>query len=102
MRAVRGKQGRVSGSLVVKIDPIEARNAGAQWRLDGGAWYDSGYKLSGLAPGNHTLEFKAINGWSRPSNQQVMVVENQTSQISASYSSRATAMPWIPLLLLDD
>ena len=32
----------VMGSLEVTIEPTEARNAGAQWRVDGGAWHDSG------------------------------------------------------------
>ena len=104
MRAVRGGQGGIFGDLTVNIEPEEARNAGAQWRVDGGVWRVSGYKLSGLAPGIRTLEFKAIDGWSRPSNQKVVVVENQTSKVSATYSTRAstTPMPWIQLLLSDD
>ena len=51
-----------TGSLRVTIYPQEAIDAGAQWRVDGGAWHVSGDEQTGLLAGQHTVEFSDVSG----------------------------------------
>lgn len=55
-----------SGSLQVTIEPPGAIAAGAQWRVDNGAFQDSGIILSGLSPGSHTVTFVPVIGYILP------------------------------------
>ena len=75
------------GSLKVAITPQGAVDDGAQWRLDGGLWQNSGGTQSGLAVGTHTLEFKNITGWNRPSTQSVSLSAGQSVQKMGTYST---------------
>jgi formylglycine-generating enzyme required for sulfatase activity len=75
-----------TGSLRVTILPSGAVSAGAQWRVDSGSWRSTGYTLSGLSIGNHTVEFSTISGWNRPSNQTVSINANQTTNASGTYT----------------
>ncbi len=61
------------GSLKVTIAPSGAVSAGAQWRVDGGSWRDSDYTQPGLPVGSHSVEFKAVAGWTKPGNQSVTI-----------------------------
>ncbi|MGB9442469.1 MAG: hypothetical protein WCB15_31315, partial [Desulfobacterales bacterium] len=80
-----------TGSLKVSISPSAAVSAGAQWRVDGGSWRNSGYTQSGLSVGSHTLEFKALTGWSKPGNKTVTINYNQTANPSGTYTQETTA-----------
>ena len=40
----------------------------AQWRVSGGSWRYSGETITNMSPGNYTIEFKPLDGWSRPAN----------------------------------
>ena len=73
------------GALTVSIDPLAARAAGAQWRVDNGSYQNSGAVASRLSVGRHTVSFKPINGWTPPSNQSVYIQRGQTASLSASY-----------------
>ena len=61
------------GGLRVTIEPAEAKSAGARWRVDGGRWRTSGYTQGSLPAGWHTVEFKSISEWNKPSDQEVCV-----------------------------
>ncbi len=74
-----------TGSLKVTIAPSGAVSAGAQWRVDGGSWRNSGYTQSGLSVGSHTVEFKAVSGWTKPGNKTVTINYNQTTNASGTY-----------------
>ncbi len=74
-----------TGSLQVSLSPTEAIAAGAQWRVDGGGWNDSGSIVSGLATGQYTVEYTSINGWNEPPSETVNVLNGQTTTISRSY-----------------
>ncbi|MDH4158262.1 MAG: hypothetical protein OEW00_13405, partial [candidate division Zixibacteria bacterium] len=74
-----------TGSLQVTILPPEAIAAGAQWRVDGGTWRNSGYTESGLAVGSHTVEYKTIAGWDTPINETVQINDDQTTTTSGTY-----------------
>ena len=75
----------------MSISPSAAVSAGAHWRVDGGSWRNSGYTQSGLSVGSHTLEFKALTGWSKPGNKTVTINYNQTANPSGNYTQETTA-----------
>ena len=53
---------KATGSLIVLIKPKAARQEGARWRVDGGAWQKSDRTVSGLSVGQHTVTYKSIPG----------------------------------------
>jgi hypothetical protein len=81
-----GTYQRHTGSLRVDITPSAAVSAGAQWRIDGGAWYNSGATVSGLAVGSYTVSFKPLSGWHTPGNVGVTIHHNQTTTAGGAYN----------------
>jgi hypothetical protein len=79
----------ILGSVQAVINPPEAISAGAHWRLDGGSWQESGAALGNVAPGNHTVDFQPVGGWSPPSTQTVAVTRGNTNIINAAYGPPA-------------
>lgn len=78
-----------TGALTVTLVPAEAIAAGAQWRVDGGAWTDSGQSVTDLAGGYHTLEFSLVTGWRSPLVQQVVVGALNNSAVGIYLSETA-------------
>ncbi|MBX3740541.1 MAG: C39 family peptidase [Akkermansiaceae bacterium] len=74
-----------TGSLQVNLTPAGAVGVGAQWRVNGGAWQNSGATLPGLPAGSHTLSFKTVDGWTTPANQTVTINSNQTTTAIGTY-----------------
>ncbi len=74
-----------TGSLQVTILPAAAVTAGAQWRVDGGTWRNSGYTQTGLSVGSHTVSFSTLSGWNTPGNQTVNITSNNTTTASGTY-----------------
>ena len=81
-----------TGSLLVSITPQGAIEAGAQWRVDGGTWRDSGDTQSGLSVGQHTVEFLSISGWNKPSNQNVTISSEQTTSTTGTYTAQTGSL----------
>jgi len=75
-----------SGALMVSIDPPAAIAAGAQWRVDTGAWQMSGTTVSGIPVGVHTVEFKAVSDWTGPGNQTVTIQAGKRTDAKGTYS----------------
>jgi len=75
-----------TGSLRVTIYPAEAVAAGAKWRLDGGAWRDSGEFVNDLTPGDHTTEFNILGSWIRPPSKIVQIQKSQITTIGGTYA----------------
>ncbi len=75
-----------TGALRVSIEPSPARDEGASWQLDGGAWQASGFVMLGIAPGAHTVGFKTVGGWTSPVPVAVQVNAGQTATASAVYT----------------
>ena len=80
------------------IEPADAVVGGAQWRVDGGAWQNSGVTVSGLAVGFHLVEFKEIppeqssgcfgsqtRSWLTPANQNIHIAAGETTTITGTY-----------------
>ncbi|MBI5685928.1 MAG: putative Ig domain-containing protein [Verrucomicrobia bacterium] len=74
------------GSLQVAINPTDAVSAGAQWRVDGGAWRNNGATVSGLSRGSHTVQFKSLLGWNSPTNQEVTINRDLTTTADGDYT----------------
>jgi hypothetical protein len=72
--------GSANGTVSVRIDPEEVR-AVARWSVDGGAiWNDSDQVLS-LQAGKRRVTFLAVEGWTAPSNQSVVITGGTPSEI---------------------
>jgi hypothetical protein len=67
-------------------------SAGAQWRVDGGTWQNSGATVSGLSVGNHPVTFNTVSGWTTPANQTAAISVNQTTPATGTYA----AIPQLP------
>jgi len=74
-----------AGSLRVIISPQRVINAGAQWRMNGGQWQNSGVVLSNLPAGLHTLEFSAVNFWIEPPDQNALVSDGDITTVIGNY-----------------
>ena len=86
LREHRSADNFVSASpLTVTILPFEAAEAGGQWRVDGGAWQNSGESVIGLANGSHTVSFKAIEGWGTPASQTVTIADKAATNATGVY-----------------
>jgi len=75
-----------TSSLKVSITPTAAVSAGAKWRVDGGDWQDSGTTLTGLSITTKTVEFIDVYGWTKPASQAVTIIQDELSEVSASYT----------------
>jgi spore germination protein YaaH len=74
------------GSLRVTLTPAAAVSAGAQWRVDGGQWQNSGALVSGLSVGTHEVSYQSASGFVAPAVQNVAIVQGATSTVSAVYA----------------
>lgn len=79
-----------SGSLTVIIQPQEAINDGAQWRVDGGVWRNSGTTAANLSVGEHTITFKPLPCWKTPAKKVVQIVAAQNTTVSRTYVEKLT------------
>jgi hypothetical protein len=62
-----------TGGIRVSLASPRAVAAGAQWRVDGGAFLNSNTSATGLPTGAHVVSFKALPGWDSPPNQTISV-----------------------------
>ena len=74
-----------SGNLSVQIQPEAARQAGAQWRVDGGAWLASGATVL-VRSGWRLVEFSNVTNWTAPQPKSVNVLEDQTTVYTGTYA----------------
>jgi len=72
--------------LTVTIMPQEVLEKGAQWRVAGGEWKNSGENIaSGLAAGWVNVEFKDVQGWKKPETQQASIEAGKTATVTGTY-----------------
>lgn len=72
-----------AGNLTVTLTPTQANSAGAQWRVDGGTWRNSGTQVKNLTNGSHLVEFKTISGWLAPAAATLTIGNGNTSYTGA-------------------
>jgi hypothetical protein len=76
----------IIGQLNVMINPQEAIDSGAQWKLTSeGTWHESGETVSYSPSDDYTLEFKSILGWSKPPDKSIKIKAGQTTYESGTY-----------------
>ncbi|MBN2139043.1 MAG: lamin tail domain-containing protein [Sedimentisphaerales bacterium] len=92
LTSTSGTYVRQTGSLRVTISPAEAVAAGAQWRVDGGAWRDSGATVTGLAVGSHSVEYKDISGWTGPGSEVVDIADGELADIGRAYARQVGSL----------
>lgn len=85
------------GNLSVSISPQGAIDNGAQWRVDGGSWYNSGATVYNLTTGNHSVDYKSISGYTVPSNASVSISANSTTNTSGTYVINSSGKPDLTL-----
>jgi len=73
------------GSLTVRITPPDAVKKGARWAVDGGAWQNSGAVVKNLAPGEHTVTFKAATGYKTPTQKSANIVSGKKTTVKVEY-----------------
>lgn len=78
------------GSLSVTIGPAAAVSNGAMWRVDGGAWLESGVELSDLAVGAHTVEYADAAGFITPPIETITIGVGEKSTSRAIYRAIQT------------
>ncbi len=75
-----------TGSLTINLSPSGAGSAGAQWRVDGGSYRNSGDTATGLTPGSHTVSFKAVSGYTTPADKSVSITSGANTTDSGIYT----------------
>jgi subtilisin family serine protease len=88
-----GTYTRKTGTVSTTINPAGAVTAGAQWRIDGGAWRNSGTSVSSINTGTHTIDFSSLTGWTTPSSQSITVSYNATTPVTGTYVQQQVATP---------
>ncbi|MEI6971067.1 MAG: LamG-like jellyroll fold domain-containing protein [bacterium] len=76
----------IRGSAVIMIDPATVVSNGAQWRIDGGPWNDSGTIVSNLVFGDHTVEFLPIPPWTTPDDITLTVADDSMLTATGRYT----------------
>ncbi len=66
--------------LTVNLTP-----ANGQWRIDGGAWRNSGERVDQLTDGNHTIDYSTVDGYGVLPAESVVLNEGGTRTISRTY-----------------
>ena len=80
--------GSLNGSIQVTIEPAEAIAAGAQWSVDEGTtWLASGDTSPNMAPGNYTVIFNEVTGFTSPDDIAVVLDEQENEVHTATYES---------------
>jgi formylglycine-generating enzyme required for sulfatase activity len=77
-------------SLAVSILPADIIPAGAQWRVDGGPWQNSGTTIPNQHLGDNVVEFREVVGWYRPALQRLRLVGGQPAVIAGTYTRDIT------------
>ncbi|HKP04322.1 MAG TPA: hypothetical protein VJU77_13295 [Chthoniobacterales bacterium] len=66
--------------LVINLTP-----AVGQWRVDGGAWRNSGDRAGQLTGGSHSVEYTGASGYTAPPNESVFLSTGLDQTLSRSY-----------------
>ncbi|MFO7776200.1 MAG: S8 family serine peptidase [Candidatus Hydrogenedentota bacterium] len=76
---------QVPGALEVVLDPFEAIEAGARWRVDGGDWQENGAIVEDLDPGDYEVSFSDLEDWVAPESKPITIESNMTTSAKEMY-----------------
>ena len=79
-----------ANSVRVVLNPA-AVDKGGMFRIDGGSWKTSGTLVSGLAAGNHLVDFKPVSGMQAPYALNISLPQLRTLELTGFYLDGATA-----------
>jgi len=71
-----------ASSLKITLTP-----SSGQWRVDGGAWQNSGATATDLAPGAHSVSYNALANYIAPATESVTLASGQTTSLARSYTA---------------
>ncbi|HEY8993288.1 MAG TPA: hypothetical protein VIM71_01270, partial [Lacunisphaera sp.] len=71
--------------LVITLAPAPTTG---KWRIDGGSWRSSGYTVTGLLSGPHSIEYYAVSGWASPPTETATLVAGANA-LQRSYAQFA-------------
>ena len=80
-------------ALKVNLEPKAAVDAGAKWRMDGGAWLESGMTISGLSSGEYTVTFAAVDKWIPPGMRVISISGGETTGMTVVYKQQTGRIP---------
>ncbi|MFH2050491.1 MAG: InlB B-repeat-containing protein, partial [bacterium] len=85
------------GSIKVNIYPIEAKEAGARWRITNQTnWLDGGSEVQNIATGdNFEIEFNNIDNWSKPDDLFINLSLGENKIVNVSYTNGSPIVPII-------
>jgi hypothetical protein len=83
--------GHQKGTLSIDIFPFEAKEKGAKWRVENGDWQYSNMNIQ-LRPDDYTVEFKDLEGWTKPANRVVSVKKDKKTVIEGRYILHKTTI----------
>ncbi|MEK6676620.1 MAG: peptidoglycan DD-metalloendopeptidase family protein [Planctomycetota bacterium] len=89
-QTITGSYTRMAGSVTATISPPEANSAGAQWRVAGGPWRDSGFTEQAVLAGFQVVEFKPVAGWLHPINRTISVANYDSVSLADTYIDQGT------------
>jgi hypothetical protein len=67
-------------NLTVTLTPSTA-----SWRVDNGAWQPSGTTVTALAPGNHSISYEPVTGYTTPPDETVSLSSGSDKTLSRIY-----------------
>ena len=85
-------------ALRVTILPAAAAKAGAQWQVNGGAFFPSGAIASNLTAGAHVVNYKVTPGWVAPAPQIIDITANITNAITGTYTAADVTAPVLKVI----
>ncbi len=80
-------EGCAGGSARVTLSPSAVLDAGAQWRIDGGSWHNSGEQEDGLSEGTHTVTYAPLEGYDAPAAATVEITKCTLTELTAEYKA---------------
>ena len=86
---VEGVYTEHTGKLQGFIEPIAAETNGGMWRLkNASGWRDSGNIAEAIPIGTYIVEFKAIDGWTKPSDATVIISKGTKTTLTGYYTDQ--------------
>ncbi len=85
-------------ALRVTIQPSTAVKAGAQWQVNGGAFFNSGALASNLTAGAHVVSYKAVTGFVTPAPQIIDITAGITNAITGTYGVADVTKPTLKVI----